>query len=480
MTILSFIVQKEADAFNFPLTSQIKSESAIVINLDSELVIHEKNADVQQTPGPLVNIITAIVCLENCKDLSEEITINENVYSSLYDSEFYMDLCYGNIYDKDVLTIEDLLSAMMLTSSFEASQTLAYRFGDGNISSFVDMMNEKAKEIGCTSTNFTNPNGLYDPSQYTTARDMALITEYALKVPHFEEIATRTSHTPSHPNTERHVIYEGDDPWIWNHSNLMTDTDSEYYYNGVKGIKTANTSSTGRNLITLGSKNGHNYLVVLLKAPFENADGERVFYHLEDAETIFNWAFNHFAYQVLLSDSNEIDEIEVELGENADYVLVRPEKEFSYLWYDGIDLALIRPETHCPDTIKAPVEQGQILGTVDLKYSGETLGTVNLIAVSGVKRSKSKYNVYAASKFIDSPWLKNSIIICSVLCGIYILVCIYAFICYKNKLKPVKPIYAVPKKSNKTKSNNKNMTEKVNQSKSASKTQTNKKDNTKK
>lgn len=442
---VSFFCSTETKAFNFPLTSQIKSESAMVINLDSNLTIHEKNADVQQSPGALVNIMTAVICLENSKNLNEEITIDSSVYSGLSESEYYMDLCYADIYDGDVLTVEDLLSAMMLTSSIEATQTLAYHFSDGNITEFVNMMNEKAQEIGCTNTNFTNPNGLYDAKQYTTARDMALLTEYALKVPHFEEIATQTEHTPSHPNSERHKIEEGEDPWIWTHSNLMTDTESDYYYVGAKGIKTANISSAGRNLITLGSKSGNNYLVVLMKAPFADAYGERQFYHLDDAEIILDWIFNHFSYQVLLSDSIEIDEIEVELGENTDYVLVKPEKEFTYLWYDGIDLALIKTETHCPDSIKAPVSKGQNLGTVDLKYSGETLGTVNLVAVSDVKRSKSKYNLYAASAFLKSPWFKNAIIISSVLCLMYMLICIYAFICYKNRQKPVKPIYTVPK-----------------------------------
>lgn len=450
--LVPFVNTADTRAFNFPLTSQIKSESAIVLNLDSDLIIHEKNADVQQTPGALVNIMTAIVCLENCSNLNEEITIDEDIYSGLYSSEYYMDLCYGDIEDQDILTIQDLISAMMLTSSFEASQTLAYHFSDGNISGFVDLMNQKAAEIGCTSTNFTNPHGLYDSNQYTTARDMAVITEYAIKkVPHFEEIATQAEHTPSRPNTERHIIYEGEEPWKWTHSNLMMDMDSEYYYNGAKGIKTANTSSVGRNLVTVGSKNGNNYLVVLLKSPFTDSDGERQFYHLEDAEIIFEWIFNHFSYQVLLSDSIEIDEIEVELGENVDYVLVRPEEEFSYLWYDGIDLALVKAETHCPDSIKAPVSKGQNLGTVDLKYSGETIGTVNLVAVSDVKRSVSKYNLYAASKFIKSPWFRNAIAASSVLSGLYVLICVYAFICYKNKQKPVKPIYTVPKKQSKNK-----------------------------
>lgn len=448
--ILPFINNSTSKAFNFPMTSQLTSESAIVINLDSNITIHEKNADTKQMPGPLVNIMTAIVCLENCENLSEEITMDSSVYSFYEQSEHYSDIIYADIYDGDVLTIEDLLYAMMLTSSIEASQALAYHFGNGDPTAFVELMNQKATEIGCTATNFTNACGMYDTNQYTTARDMALLTKYALEVPMFEQIATTISYTPSIPNTERHPA-SAEDAWVWNHSNLMTDSTSQYYYNGAKGIKTGNLESFGRNIITMASKNGNNYLVVLMKSPLRDSDGERQFYHIEDAETIFDWAFNHFSYQVLLSDLKEIDEIEVELGDNSDYVLVKPEKEFSYLWYDNIDTALIKQETNCPDIIQAPVKKGQKLGEVELKYSGETIGSVPLVAVSDVERSVSKYNIYAAKKFIDSQWFKKAIIISSILCGIYILLCIYAFMCYKNNQKPVKPIYAMPRFKNKKK-----------------------------
>ena len=115
-----------AGAINFTLPTQLKSESAILMNLDCDEIIYEKNADAKQMPGPLVNIMTAIVCIEECKDLSEEITIDEEVFSPLYVTDYPDDLRFAEIEDGDVLTYTDLLYAMILTSSIEASQTIAY------------------------------------------------------------------------------------------------------------------------------------------------------------------------------------------------------------------------------------------------------------------------------------------------------------------------------------------------------------------
>ena len=118
-----------AGAVNFTMKTKIHSESAMVISLDTDAVIHEKNADTKQMPGPLVNIMTAVVVLENCDNLNAEITMDEARYSDLYETEYPDDLRFTDIKNGDILTVTDLLYAMMLTSSIEASQTLASYIG---------------------------------------------------------------------------------------------------------------------------------------------------------------------------------------------------------------------------------------------------------------------------------------------------------------------------------------------------------------
>ncbi len=449
--ILPLAKPYKAEAVNFTLKDSIYSESAILINLDSDVVIHEKNADAKQLPGPLVNIMTAVVCIEECSDLTQELTIDSSVYASLSETEFKDDLRYADIYDGDILSYNDLLYAMMLTSSVEAAQTIAYNIGEGDISAFVEKMNQKAAEIGLSATHFTNPTGMYDKDQYTTARDMAILTEYALDTPNFDKICSTYMYDPSVPNLERH---EDRESWHWYHSNLMMNAESdEYYYPGVRGVKTGNLELGGRNIVSLAGKDGNNYLVVAMKAPLTDSEGNITYYHLDDAKSLFNWAFNNFSYQVVLAESAELGELPVSLSEGNDYVLARPKNEVSLLWYDEVDISLISRDKikWYKSELQAPVKKGEVLGEVTLEYSGEDLATVELIAVSDIDRSVTKYNLYAAKMFPKSKWFKKAFIISGMLCGIYILICIYSYVLFKNRAKPVKPKYAVPKVGNKKK-----------------------------
>ncbi len=451
---IPFINVNESKAVNFTMRGTLYSESAIVVNLDCDTVIHEKNADKQQFPGPLVNIMTAVVCMENCPDLANEVTIDEDVYSYLYNTEYPDDLRYGNILEGDILTYNDLLYAMMLTSSVEAAETIAYNIGGGDISVFVELMNKKADELGMESTNFTNATGMYNPEQYTTARDIMKLTQYALKKTHFEDICATYVYTPSVPNFDNHPL---DEKWRWFNSNIMMDEENEkYYYRGTKGIKTGNLELGGRNIVAMAGKDGHNYLVIGMKAPINDEEGTTKFYHLDDATQMFDWAFNHFSYEVILADTAELGELPVELADGSSYVLAKPAEEISLLWYDEVDLSLISKDniTWYKKQLQAPVKKGDALGRVTLEYSGDKLADVELIAVSDVERSALKYNTYAAKLFFKSSWFSKALIIAGILSAIYVILCIYAYVIFKSHSKPLKPMYAVPKVDKNNKKNN--------------------------
>lgn len=431
---LPFLCVPKANAINFTLKTTLKSESVVLMNLDTHTIINEKNADVRQMPGPLVNIMTAIVVLENCQNINQEIIMDETVYNSIYETEYPDDVRTADIYNEDRFTVTDLLYAMMLTSSMEASQTLAYYVGGSDVNNFVNLMNQKAEALGLENTHFTNPTGLYDENQYTSARDMAKLTEYALTVSVFEQIATTYSYKPTVPNNVNHEDFN---EWYWTHSNEMMNPESSNYYNSAKGIKTANLQEYGRNIVTIASKDGNNYLAVLLKSPMEDEWGNQLYTHIEDAITIFDWAFTHISYQVLLADTAEVGELPVELASGNDYVLARPKEEVSMLWYDEIDVAVVNKYDikWYSKSLYAPVKKGEPLGEVTLKYNGEELGTVELVAVSDVERSASKYNLYAVKQFVGSNWFKNALTVSFILCAIYIIVCIYSYVLYRNRKK---------------------------------------------
>ncbi len=458
LMMLPLAVIPSASAINFQMDNPIHSEFGILINLDTDTVINEKNADTVWNPGPLVNIMTAVVVLENTTDRNEKLTLDPEVYSSYFADgyPYYMDIpevdypyvpTTENIADGDTLTVNDLLYCMMLTSSVKASQTLAYHVGGESVSNFVDMMNAKAAELGMTNTNFTNPTGMFDSEQYTTARDLATLTQYAVdNVPYFETIATTYSYHPSVPNDQNHENYAS---WYWTHSNIMMNSESEYFYPGAKGIKTANLEQIGRNIVVMASKDSKNYLAVLLNARFDDGEGNMTFYHIDDATAMFDWAFKHFSYKTILAESTEVGSLPVTLADGNDFVIARPKEEFKLFWYDGVDESLIRKEPEnivwYKDSLQAPVKKGEPLGVLTLEYNGEKLGEVEVVAVSDVKRSTVKYNLYAVKMFPKSKWLKKSLLIACIPCALYILICIYSFIVFRSKAKPIKPVYAVPK-----------------------------------
>ena len=219
-------------------------------------------------------------------------------------------------------------------------------------------MNDKALEIGATDTVFTNAHGLYDINQVTTASDMAKITQYALKNSSFEKIATTQSYKPSIPNLENNH----NENWYWTHSNVMMSKGS-FYYEGAKGIKTGNLEKAGRNLITMASANGSKYLVILLKSPLYDEDGNSQFYHLEDAKNLFDWAFNNIEYKTIVNATEEMGEVYVRFGSgDNDYVLVKPAVEYTSLWLNTVSLSSIQKDIILEKDIIAPVEKGQKLG----------------------------------------------------------------------------------------------------------------------
>ena len=413
-------------------SADIKSHSVYLLNMDTKTVIYEKNAEEEQMPGALVNIMTAIVVMENCSEPDDTtITANDDLYKQFDDYEFPDDLRYADIWDKDVFSVTDLLYAMLLTSSCEAAVILADYIGNGNTDSFVEKMNAKAAEIGCTDTLFTNPHGLYDPAQHTTAKDMAMITQYALTVPGFEDIACTSEYQMKPRNKDN--AHEGD--WTISHSNVMMSNANDYYLYGVKGIKTGNLQLGGRAIVTLGSNDGIKYLLVIMGAPMENEDGETRYYHIIDAYEIMSWAFESFSYTTLLERDAEMGEIKVANSDGNDYVLIKPERAVTRLWYSDIDVTAIQRKTSLATDVSAPVKKGQKLGEIELRLGDELIDVVDLVAADDVDRSLIKFNFSAAMDFFGSKWFYIGLGISVVISFLYLLLCIWAYNEYKNYSK---------------------------------------------
>ena len=164
---------------------EVSAKRACVIEVDSGLILEGKNENEKAEPASITKIMTALIALEN-HDKTKVITVPKQA-AGVEGSSVYLKA-------GDKYTMEDLLYALMLRSGNDAATAIALTVGNGKVDNFVEMMNQKAKDLGCTNTHFNNPHGLPDPNHYTSAHDMALIAAEALRNEDFCRIVSTKSH----------------------------------------------------------------------------------------------------------------------------------------------------------------------------------------------------------------------------------------------------------------------------------------------
>lgn len=427
--IFSMLLSLRTDAVTFTPNFTVESDAAYLVNLDKDLTLYEKNADKRCYPASLTKIMTAIIVLENVPDL-------DNTYAEaplvVFD-ELYMTGASTADYSRgEIASVNDLMHAMLMASACEAAGTLAYHVGGESIPNFIDMMNTKAQELGCTGTHFANPHGLFDPDQYTTARDMAIITQYAIEnYPKFMEIASTVEYqlSPTNKRPDGATVY---------HTNSMLKSSSDFYYPYAKGIKTGTLDESGRNLITMASCDGNNYLLVTMGAPMTLEDGTKANFQYTDHKNVYEWAFNTFEYMNIMRTDEAVSEVSVRFGQDKDYVSICPKDPYSTLWPNTYDTANINKKITKDEIVQAPVHKGDKLGTIELQLSGQTLFTTDLIAMEDIEISMLDYNIDLAKKFTKSSMFKIAIAGAVVLVMLYVIIYISAGRKKKRRIKRVK------------------------------------------
>ena len=161
MLVINFIPDIQADAVSFTPPFEVNSESAVLYNIDTDTILYAKNSQKLQAPAQLTQIMTAVVCLENCHDLETVVACPASVFDDFASyRDTYPDIFIpvANLEPDEEASMKTLLYAMMLASSTEAAGTIAYHIGNGSTKGFVEMMNAKAKALGCENTVFTTPD----------------------------------------------------------------------------------------------------------------------------------------------------------------------------------------------------------------------------------------------------------------------------------------------------------------------------------
>lgn len=236
----------------WPAGPEITSETGVLLDADTGTVLYSKGGDEIRYPASITKIMTLLLAVENCP-LREDVVFTETGTRDIsWDS--------GNIGMQvgEVMSMKSCLYALVIRSANEVAAQIAEHVG-GTEQNFIDMMNQRAAEIGCTNTHFANASGLPDPNHYSTAHDMALIMREGLKNKKFRKIIGATDYTikPTNMNSESRVLHT---------HHPMLAPESGYYYEGCIGGKTGYTSEAGNTLVTAAERNGTTYIAVTMKA----------------------------------------------------------------------------------------------------------------------------------------------------------------------------------------------------------------------
>ena len=365
---------------------EIFSDAAILLDIDSNKVLYEKNSKSLAYPASTTKLLTAILVAENCSDLNQLVNVSYYAVNSVPYSYSTANLVPG-----EQLTINDLLHALLIPSANDAAYALAeYVANSGNnyaldddqatkllfessIASFSNMMNEKAKEIGCENTHFVNPNGIQDEQHISTAYDLMLIGRYAYSIPTVTDICKTVQGYL--PNTN---MYQGE-LRTFHTTNHLLQNESTNYYEYANGLKTGYTDLAQSCIIASANKGSRSLIVVLLhsnKTDDENQTREM------DCKRLFEYGFNTFTNSILINKNTTVTELTVLNGtkeSNKLNVLCDTELKTLILSNESID---VTPEIKMNKTL-APIAQNEIIGTITYNINGESFSG-NLVAEHNV------------------------------------------------------------------------------------------------
>lgn len=376
---------------------ETKADIVLLFSLDDGTVIFSKNADKVTAPASLTKITTAILTIEHCQNLDEVVTVPSYCITLLNGTGSSM----AGLKAGEQLTVRQLLYCMLVKSANEAANILADYIGGGSIENFVGMMNDFVTSLGTSNTHFVNPHGLDSEGQYTTANDLALIAKHALNLPVFMEIVSNYKFTLPETNLSKERNFTSTN-WMIN-PNFKT-----YYYEYVQGIKTGTTSNAGHCFISKASKDGYNYLCIVMGAPEEDINGDNNPDNLAFIETkkMYKWVFENIRLEKVVATTDIVTVIDVKLSMSTDHVRLVPANDITALVPVGTDSGSVLVqviESETPSEVKAPVKKGDIMGKAKVLYADAELATVDLVAAEDVSVNVILLALDSLKKLITSP-----------------------------------------------------------------------------
>ncbi|NLC76597.1 MAG: D-alanyl-D-alanine carboxypeptidase [Clostridia bacterium] len=336
----------------------LEAEGAILVDPLTGQVLFEQEADKRWYPASMTKIMTLGLALEAVEQGT--VSLEDEVITSEHAAGYGGTQVYLEPGEK--FTLEEMLIAISVGSANDASAAVA-EFLAGSEEAFAQQMTEKAKELGCTNTNFTNSHGLHDDNHYTSPRDMALIAQWAMQFPKMKELTSIKEYT-----------FRGEPKLLilYNTNKLL------WWYPGTTGLKTGTTSAARRNLTASAERSGVELLSVVMGVDRKNG-------HFGETMKLLNWGFASFKFEQFYDRGEQVQELKVSKG-MKDTVPLLAEQKVGALIGKHEDSRL-EVKIEAPPFVVAPVEKGQPVGLIKIYNDGQEIRSVNLVAGEDVARS---------------------------------------------------------------------------------------------
>ena len=427
---------------NQSLYPNLLSDNAVVVyNIESNQILYSNRGDEVLSPTVATKLITMMVVY----DIFDEYNIYPKTQMITVETQALTGI--GNFGDKSAprlgltagnsFTAEDLIGATLVSNASDACNVLAYYCATELLNSapeaFIARMNEKAAEIGAEDSHFKNATGVQQSEMVTTPKDVALIAAAFYKYNDLLVLADRPSMLFNQKSTVHTKNYLLSDALINNYKNTH-----------AIGIIAGQRSDTdGYALITAVEKDGLSFIIVVMEASGEvrETDGSRYFTTgnaYEDMAVLIPWTRESFGYQTLAEESKIVAELRIDMGKNYDYVSVVPEKKVELLVNNAVDITKIEETIEFTDivyksefndalvdTVNAPITKGEVVGTLTFSYSGNIIGSVNIVAQRTVDASGLLSTANKVTSFLFGSTMRTVLIIFGIIVIVYV---IYSFI----------------------------------------------------
>lgn len=364
-------------------TPTIKAEAFVLADMDSGVILYEKNMNVMRSPASLTKIMTGLLAVEAIErgDVSPDdiITAPSNCWEGMD-----LDSSNAEILPGEKMTFKDYLYCAMVKSANEACNVLAVTI-DGSIQGFVNRMNLRANELGATHTYFSDTNGLSNENHYTTAYDLFLITLEAMKHEMFVdavntidyEIEATNMHAKRYLNSSNALLCQ---------DGLYGDG---YLYLPASGVKTGYTNAAGYCLVSTAEKKDMHLLAVVLGCGGVMNTGEEGYGNFSSTIKLYDWAFSNFEKRKATVAGKVLNRAPVRFAENNTTAALRAVGSLGFLVPKDMDPGRITTEIILDEqSLEAPIRIGDILGTAVVKIDGNTYGSVKLYSAENISADR--------------------------------------------------------------------------------------------